>query len=76
VRIFTAAIVTETNTFSPIPTGLQAFELNGIQHGRHGPIADISEFAALVRWREQGKRDGPTIVESVAAVAEPGGLTV
>lgn len=76
MRLFTAAIVTETNTFSPIPTGRQAFELNGIQHGSRDPIAPTSEFTTLVRWREQARRDGHEIVESVAAVAEPGGVTV
>ena len=76
MRIFTGAIVTETNTFSPIPTGVQAFELNGIQHGSRAPIRATSEFATLVRWREEAQRHGHTIIESVAAVAEPGGLTV
>ncbi|HKU67371.1 MAG TPA: M81 family metallopeptidase [Candidatus Baltobacteraceae bacterium] len=76
MRIFTAAIVTETNTFSPIPTGLQAFELHGIQHGRRGPIRPTSELAAMVRWRELAERDGHTAIESVAAVAEPAGPTV
>ena len=76
MRIFTGAIVTETNTFSPIPTGLQAFELNGIQHGNRAPIRTTSELAVLVHWRECGRGDGHTVVESVAAVAEPGGVTV
>jgi len=76
VKIFTAAIVTETNTFSPIPTGQQAFELNGIQHGSRAAIENSSELATMVRWREHARSDGHTIVESVAAVAEPGGVTV
>jgi microcystin degradation protein MlrC len=76
VKIFTAAIVTETNTFSPIPTGLQAFQLNGIQRGSRGPIQSSNEFATLVRWREHASREGHKIVESVAAVAEPAGITV
>jgi len=76
VRIFTAGIVTETNTFSPIPTGLQAFELGGIQHGSRAQFRTTSELATLVRWREQAQREGHTIIESVGAVAEPGGVTV
>lgn len=76
MRVFTGAIVTETNTFSPIPTGREAFELPGIQHGSRAPIQPTSEFVTLVRWRERAQRDGHEIVESVAAVAEPGGLTV
>lgn len=76
MKIFTAAIVTETNTFSPIPTGQQAFELNGIQHGRRAAIESSSELATMVRWREHARSEGHTVVESVAAVAEPGGVTV
>ncbi len=76
MRIFTAAIVTETNTFSPIPTGLQAFELGGIQHGSLAPIESTNESATTVRWRQLGENDGHSVVESVAAVAEPGGVTV
>lgn len=76
MRIFTAAIVTETNTFSPIPTGLAAFELNGIQRGRRGAIHATDELATIVRWRELAHRDGHTIIESIGAVAQPGGVTV
>ncbi len=74
MRIFTAAIVTETNTFSPIPTGLHAFA--GAQHGRHAPIVSATDLATMVRWRELGQSQGHTVVESIAAVAEPAGLTV
>ncbi len=76
MRIFTAALVTETNTFSPIPTGRQAFDENGIQHGRFAPIRKNSETAAMVRWRELAQAQGHTVVESVAAVAEPAGITL
>ena len=76
MRIFTAAIVTETNTFSPIPTGRRAFELNGIQHGRGAPIHPTDELATLVRWRELAQAGGHGIVESIGAVAQPAGPTV
>jgi len=76
MRIFTGAIVTETNTFSPIPTGLEAFELNGLQHGGRSPIETSNEFAALVRWREMASAGGDRVAESVAGFAQPGGPTV
>ncbi len=76
MRIFTAAIVTETNTFSPIPTGWQAFAQHGIQHGRDSTIQPTSEFATMVRWREMAHTDGHAIVESIAAAAEPAGVTL
>jgi microcystin degradation protein MlrC len=65
VRIFTAAIVTETNTFSPIPTGAHAFKLRSPE-----------EMATLARWRDLARADGHEIVQSVGAVAQPAGLTV
>lgn len=33
MRIFTASLSTETNTFSAIPTGWSCFEENGIERG-------------------------------------------
>lgn len=76
MRIFTAAIVTETNTFSPIVTGMRAFELYEIQHGSRAPIQATDEMATLVHWRKMAKGDGHTVVESIGAVAQPAGPTV
>jgi microcystin degradation protein MlrC len=76
VRILTGALITETNTFSPIPTGWTAFERTPVQRGARAPFEATWEFAPLVRWRELAERDGHTAIESVAAVAEPGGRTV
>ncbi|HZZ65722.1 MAG TPA: M81 family metallopeptidase [Candidatus Baltobacteraceae bacterium] len=76
MKLFTAAIVTETNTFSPIPTGTAAFELPGIQDGSRAPISSTNELATMVRWRNLALNDNHAIVEGLAAVAEPGGITV
>jgi microcystin degradation protein MlrC len=76
VRILTGALITETNTFSPIPTGWTAFERTPVQRGTRAPFEATWEFAPLVRWRELAQRDGHTAIESIAAVAEPGGRTV
>ncbi len=76
MRILTGALITETNTFSPIPTGWTAFERTPVQRGSKAPFASTWEFAPLVRWRELAARDGHTVIESIAAVAEPGGRTV
>ena len=76
MKILTGALITETNTFSPIPTGWAAFDRTRIQRGAQAPFESTWEFAPLVRWRELAQRDGHTVVESIAAVAEPGGRTV
>ena len=66
MRIFTATLVTETNTFSPIPTGVTAFDRNRLQ----------SDVASMAAWRESGDRDGHTVIESVVAIAQPSGPTI
>jgi microcystin degradation protein MlrC len=76
LRIVTGALITETNTFSPIPTGWAAFERSVIQRGSEAPFTSTWEFAPLIDWRERAQRDGHTVIETVAAVAEPGGRTV
>ncbi len=76
MRILTGALITETNTFSPIPTGWTAFERTPIQRGAQAPFEATWEFAPLVRWRELAQGEGHTAIESIAAVAEPGGRTV
>ena len=66
MRIFTATLVTETNTFSPIPTGWQGFNRSRAQ----------SDVASMARWRALAERDGHTIIESIVAIAQPAGPTV
>jgi microcystin degradation protein MlrC len=66
LRIFTATLVTETNTFSPIPTGWQGFNRSRAQ----------SDVASMARWRELAERDGHTAIESIIAIAQPAGPTV
>lgn len=75
MKLFIAALGTETNTFSPIPTGRAAFlddlyvETGASQRSDHW-------FAGPLRvWREMGEAAGYGIVESLAAFAPPGGPT-
>ncbi len=74
-RLFTACLGTETNSFSPIPTGLSVFEAAMlVRGGQHG--AQPSLFAVpLVLWRERALALGWTVVESLAAFATPAGNT-
>ena len=74
-RLFTACLGTETNSFSPIPTGLSVFEAAMlVRGGQHG--AQPSLFAVpLVLWRECALAQGWTVVESLAAFATPAGNT-
>ena len=75
MRVFTAALATETNTFSPLPTGLASYqERDYFPAGTHpdhptgsaGPLWALREVSGTRRW---------TVVEGLVASAQPGGIT-
>lgn len=76
MKVFTALLGTETNTFSPFLTGWQNFEetylVRGGDHGEQPGAFGIP----LVTWRERAQERGWQVVESVAAFAVPAGLTL
>jgi microcystin degradation protein MlrC len=74
MRIFVAGLVTETNTFSPWPTGRRGFVEN---HGDAATANGDEETGMLARiWHELARRDGHEVVESLLAFAQPSGATV
>jgi microcystin degradation protein MlrC len=75
LRIFAAGIATETNTFSPVPTGLEDFF---IQRGRDvlaGRI-DYPSLDLTAIWGEQAKARGDEFIFSLNTWAQPSGITV
>lgn len=75
MRVFTAALATETNTFAPVPTGLASFKdreyFRAGQHPDHitgsaGPLWALREVSAAKGW---------TVIEGMVASAQPGGTT-
>lgn len=76
MRIFTATLMTETNTFSTMPTGLKAFESIGVLHGRDGKLPKGPLTDAMLLWGALAQRDGHEIVHSLATFAPPAGRTV
>ncbi len=77
MRILIAGLITETNTFSPWPTGARGFEENTVFHGGAGLSDNGAETAILARaWRELARQDGHQVVESLLAFAQPAGPTV
>lgn len=77
MRVFAAGLVTETNTFSPWPTGRRAFEQHGLSriHSRAArEDAETSMVASL--WCDLAAREGHDFAESLFAYAEPAGPTV
>lgn len=74
VRLFTAGLATETNSFSPIPTGRDSFA--GCYLARGGVEEPAPLFAApLVEFRRLARARGWQVAEGLCTFAEPAGLT-
>jgi microcystin degradation protein MlrC len=73
MRIFTASLATETNTFAPIPTDLRSFREAGLfSPGTHpeGPTLTTSPLWVL---RQRAAAEGLHVIEGTCAWAEPAG---
>ena len=76
MKVFIACLGTETNTFSSMPTGVRTFEDTMLFRGdatRH-PASTFS--LPLHVWRRATEERQGQVVESLAAFAQPAGLTV
>ncbi len=67
MHIFSAGIITETNSFSPIPISYSAFEDAGIYRGAHPPSVMGSSITNALKKR------GLKVTEGLLTSAEPGG---
>ena len=76
MKVFTATLGTETNTFAALPTGLQNFRetclFRGGSYGEEVPLFG----APLAVWRRRAEARGWPVVESLCAFAQPAGPTV
>lgn len=76
MRIFTAALGTETNTFSPLPTGRATFE-ETLWVRRDASLTSDNYFVLPLReWRRLAEAAGDEVIESLSAFAQPAGRTV
>ena len=76
MRLFTAMLGTETNTFSPIPAGFKLYQdFFLVRGGRH---SEPTGFFALplVRFRDRARALGWEVVESLATFAPPAAATL
>ena len=69
MRIFVSGIVTETNTFSPMPTGLSEFEV--VRDPK-----DLREHSATEMLYRRTRELGGEFIFSLSAFAQPAGVTV
>ena len=76
MKIFMAALATETNTFSPIPTGRESFV--GREYFRNDGSRQPAVFANIAHkvWRRRAEADGHEVIESLATFAPPAGTTL
>jgi microcystin degradation protein MlrC len=74
MRIFTASLATETNTFSPVPTDMDAFKAAFYAGpGEHPDTPTLcSSVVPILRLR--GRAEGLTVIEGTSCWAEPAGL--
>lgn len=74
MRIFSAALATETNTFSPIAIDKRAFEASLYARPGEHPATPTLCTAPITVGREVCAREGWTLIEGSASWADPAGL--
>ncbi|WP_447576929.1 M81 family metallopeptidase [Achromobacter kerstersii] len=75
MKVFSAGLGTETNTFAPMPTSLAAFQERDYYPAGTHPDSVTFAGAPLYVARLQGREAGWTLVEGLVASAQPGGNT-
>ncbi|MFN3854578.1 MAG: M81 family metallopeptidase [Phreatobacter sp.] len=76
MRIFTASIATETNTFSPIPTSLESYLTCFVARpGEHPADKPSLCTAPLFVARQRAAQEGFTLIEGSCFFAQPAGIT-
>jgi microcystin degradation protein MlrC len=76
MRLFSATIATETNTFSPLPTSIEAYrEGVFLRPGEHPDATALMCTAPLWVARRRAAAEGFTLVEGSCFAASPAGTT-
>jgi microcystin degradation protein MlrC len=75
MKLLIAGLATETNTFSPIPTGRLAFEAAMVTRTATAEAPNLFS-APLHEWRRLAEARGWSVFESLCALAQPAGITV
>lgn len=76
MHLFTASLGTETNTFSPIPTGEKTFaDTYLVRGGAYGDNPDLFALPMMV-FRDRARARNWRLTESLCAFAVPAGPTI
>jgi microcystin degradation protein MlrC len=71
MKLFIAGLATETNTFSPMPTGLADYiQVRGVNE-----VEPNTFEAPLAVWKRLSREQECEVVESLCAYAPPAGIT-
>jgi len=76
MKVFSAALGTETNTFTPIPTGMDGFKDTCLFHGDATSHPKNLYASPMFVWREMCEANDIEFSEGLAAFATPAGPTV
>lgn len=76
MKLFTAMLTTETNTFAALPTGWSAFREGGMSRGGASRRPDTTLGVLLAEWRRLAEAAGIAVAEGTAAMAQPAGRTL
>jgi microcystin degradation protein MlrC len=74
MRVFTASLATETNTFAPVPTDRASFAAAFYAGPGQHPATPTLCSAPITVLRRRAAREGFTLIEGTATWAEPGGI--
>lgn len=78
MRVFIGGLGTETNTFSPIPTGLADFAVvrpADVARRGWGALEEVIYGGSLLVYRQMAEARGWEVTFGLHAFAQPGGLT-
>ncbi|WP_247998056.1 M81 family metallopeptidase [Brucella tritici] len=74
MRIFTASLATETNTFSPVPTDMDSFRAAFYAAPGEHPDTPTLCSSVVPILRRRAKAEGLSVIEGTSCWAEPAGL--
>lgn len=75
MRVFSGSLFTETNTFGPMPTGLDSFKSQCYFRAGEHPNRLLHNAAPTWVARERGAAQGWDLREGLVAGAQPSGIT-
>ena len=76
MKVFIACLGTESNTFSPLPTGRETYAETMLFHGDATKQEGFIFAEPMRLWRRMAEAAGAEVVESIGAFAMPAGPTV